>query len=154
MALSEAALDELAAEYRRIMAEADQLRSEAQAIESFLRRYNRSTEETTGRQVRLVGKSQVEPITEEQTGLRSTIVRVLAGADRGYRPAEMKDALLRRGFTENGDSPKTPLGIRVGSEMARLFRDGKITKARDGRYTRLHSAPQTLLTIAEGAGRK
>jgi len=150
VALSESALNELAAEYRRIMVEADKLRREAETIAAFLKQYNRLPPEA-GPSIRLgQGTTRVE-LGEAPSGLRSTIISILHAADRGYRPSEMTNALTARGFQDSGE-PSTPLSIRVGSELARLYRDEKITKDRDGRYVSLRKASGLVGSAAEMNG--
>ena len=148
MALSPEVLNALAKEHARLTAEHLRISQEINEIAVLLRRHNRQIEPTPAATTARAS-THVESGDEELSSLRGAILTIMAPASRGYRPSEMTNALVARGFPDSGAT--TPLATRVGSEMARLLREGRLTKdPADGRYRahapngRGHSEPSAL----------
>jgi hypothetical protein len=143
MALSTDVLTALAKEHARLSAEQLRITQEMHEIEALLRRHGRNAGTTSKLQntplessLRLKELQRPRSSSEETAdvaGLRSTILKIMDHANRGYRPSEMTNALHFRGFQPTEAS--TPFATRVASEMARLYREGRLTKdSGDGRY--------------------
>jgi hypothetical protein len=143
MALSSEILSALAKEHARLSAEQLRITQELHEIEALLRRHGRkvgSKPEMPRPPARAAvvfasGAAQ----TSESPSLKHAILQIMDNATRGFRPSEVTKLLTRAGFADTGAS--TPFAYRVASEMARLFRAGRLTKdSGDGRYrSQVHS---------------
>jgi hypothetical protein len=135
LALSPEVLNALAKEHARLTAEHLRTSQEINEIAALLRRHGRQIETAPVRSFKSPSSAEANggDADDEATSLRATILRVMAPATRGYRPSEMTNALVARGFEDTRAA--TPLGTRVASEMARLLREGRLAKdPDDGRY--------------------
>lgn len=128
--LSSTVLVAIREEHARLLRERDRLRNEilkveteSDELEALLRRH--------GALDAGLSPAGVPALTE-------AIYRIIAAANRGYRPAEMTHALQGRAYpgAEDGDTFKS----LVGNELTELYREQRIGKDKDGRYCALRRA--------------
>lgn len=137
MALSATILSGLEVEHRRLKDEAARLageaaraNAEADEIGALLARH--------GTRVRIEGpKAKAPPArVPDPNGLRAAVLKILNEGTRAYTTAEMFEALRARQFEDPSDS-KVSLRARISNDLARLYRNRKIGKGRNGQYMAL-----------------
>lgn len=71
------------------------------------------------------------PISSRPHGFRDAIMAVLRAHPSGIRPVQVADVLKNKGFESSGT---TDLDVRVGNELYRLHKNGRVERVGRGLY--------------------